>query len=147
MTGDLKALWASVVAAPLDAAPKLVLADWLQERDLDPDLERGLRWCAEKGKWPARESPDSYSRFVIDTYWHRPYFSYLEQQLKNAIIPIDIARKMASLGSDIATGGGNGVGISAKGIQTMMAVRPETLVRRVGRALARLARQKVTATY
>lgn len=49
---EFAALWATVCGAPPDAAPKLVLADWLQERGLDPDLGRGLRLCAARGWWP-----------------------------------------------------------------------------------------------
>ena len=55
---DHKALVAGVIAAladnPADAAPKLVLADAVEERGGDPDLVLGLRWCAAQGKWPAR---------------------------------------------------------------------------------------------
>jgi uncharacterized protein (TIGR02996 family) len=51
---EREALWRAVVANPADAAPKLILADWLQERGAEADLERGLRWCAANGKWPAR---------------------------------------------------------------------------------------------
>ena len=52
MTGDFAALWAGVLAAPDDAAPKLVLADWLADHDADPDLEAGLRWGAEYEWFP-----------------------------------------------------------------------------------------------
>jgi uncharacterized protein (TIGR02996 family) len=45
-------LWAAVEAGPADQAPKLILADWLQERGDQPDLEAGLRYCAARGKWP-----------------------------------------------------------------------------------------------
>jgi uncharacterized protein (TIGR02996 family) len=43
---DLDALLAAVEADLADAAPRLVLADYLQENGLDPDLERGLRFWA-----------------------------------------------------------------------------------------------------
>ncbi len=45
-------LWARVLEDPRDAAPQLVLADYLDEAGADPALAAGLRWCAANGKWP-----------------------------------------------------------------------------------------------
>lgn len=40
---EFSALWAGVLAAPYDEAPRLILADWLADHNRDPELERGLR--------------------------------------------------------------------------------------------------------
>ena len=50
---DEQALWAAIAAHPAENTPKLVLADWYDEHG-DPDMARGLRWCAECGRWPHR---------------------------------------------------------------------------------------------
>jgi hypothetical protein len=47
-------LWAAIEADLSDAAPKLILADYLQERDLDPDAVRALRWWATIDWVPTR---------------------------------------------------------------------------------------------
>lgn len=52
MTTDKTALWAAVLAAPADAAPKLVLADWLEERGADEPTALALRFCVAGGYWP-----------------------------------------------------------------------------------------------
>jgi uncharacterized protein (TIGR02996 family) len=43
LTTDFDALWAAVLDRPLDAAPRLVLADWLADRGADAALEVALR--------------------------------------------------------------------------------------------------------
>lgn len=61
IVSDREALWAAVMANPRDAAPKLVLADWLDEYGRtrgDADLSRGLRWAAEKRWWPEASGID-----------------------------------------------------------------------------------------
>ncbi len=68
---DFAALWASVEAAPKDDAPKLVLADWLQERGERPDLERGLRWCVANGKWP-RDAGVNKGTYLKRYWWVGP---------------------------------------------------------------------------
>lgn len=40
---DFEGLWAAVIDRPADSAPRLILADWLQERGADPALEAALR--------------------------------------------------------------------------------------------------------
>jgi uncharacterized protein (TIGR02996 family) len=47
------ALWRHVLAAPADDAPKLIAADYLDERGERPFLALGLRWCVANGRWPA----------------------------------------------------------------------------------------------
>jgi uncharacterized protein (TIGR02996 family) len=72
MTDEFSQLWAGVMAAdPLDAAPRLILADWLAERGRDPDLERGLRWAAAMGWWPKPPQRDGWwwGTYVRDANW------------------------------------------------------------------------------
>lgn len=54
--GHAEVLWADILACPFDDLPKLVLADYLDER---ADYEQGdtrtslaLRWCLARGRWP-----------------------------------------------------------------------------------------------
>ena len=49
--GDADALWSAVLASPSDDLPKLVLADYLEERGEDRDAA-ALRWCVARGRWP-----------------------------------------------------------------------------------------------
>jgi uncharacterized protein (TIGR02996 family) len=60
-------LWASVYENLSDAAPKLVLADWLQERGSNQELEAGLRWCGTHGRYPY---------LVRVHYSRRPYWQF-----------------------------------------------------------------------
>jgi uncharacterized protein (TIGR02996 family) len=77
---DHDALWRAVLAvlaAPADDAPKLVLADWLQEFRPGSPTEAGLRWCVENGKWPV----DLFaSRYFI----HNGIFPVPEMPRRNA---------------------------------------------------------------
>ncbi len=48
---DADALWAAILAAPADDLPKLVLADYLDERGQERDAA-ALRWCVARQRWP-----------------------------------------------------------------------------------------------
>jgi uncharacterized protein (TIGR02996 family) len=61
---DEASFWAQVRQAGADPAPKLVFADWLQERGRD-GLAHALRWCAARGRHP-HVSPAGKS-----VYWQR----------------------------------------------------------------------------
>ena len=52
MTGTADFLWAAVLDNPRDAAPKLALADLLDEAGTDPELAAGLRWSAANNRFP-----------------------------------------------------------------------------------------------
>lgn len=71
---DREALWRSVEANLPDAAPKLVLADWLDEfGDGEDDrlTAEGLRWCGRNGKWPRL-----YERMPQFVWWNGSYELY-----------------------------------------------------------------------
>lgn len=51
ITTDLAALWSACDELPLDAAPKLILADLLHDAG-DESTERAVRWAAARGRWP-----------------------------------------------------------------------------------------------
>lgn len=63
---DFEALWAAVLHRPLDAAPRLVLADWVDEFGDDPDLARGLRIVAF---FPVADVKCRYKRKGKRTTW------------------------------------------------------------------------------
>ena len=54
LTTTADALWAAILADTRDAAPKLALADLLDEAAADPELAAGLRWCAAEDRFPQR---------------------------------------------------------------------------------------------
>lgn len=47
----LRDLWNAADSAPVDAGPKLALADLYEERG-DESMAYALRWCAVHKKWP-----------------------------------------------------------------------------------------------
>ncbi len=59
---ELDALWAAVGASPEDQLPRLVLADWLEERVGEVDCGRG----GGKGDWTSHKGPGTTGgiRFV-----------------------------------------------------------------------------------
>jgi uncharacterized protein (TIGR02996 family) len=63
-TTDRAALWAGVLAAPHDAAPKLAMCDFLEESGQDPDLLAGLKWCLAHDKWPHDDTKTSWGTWA-----------------------------------------------------------------------------------
>jgi uncharacterized protein (TIGR02996 family) len=139
MSNELAALWATVEAAPPDQAPKLILADWLQERDRDPALERGLRWCAAHGKWPL--DGRSRGRFSGDYQggrrWRWCYLDGVRGSVCNwrrdtYRLPLRLWLKVNGSDESEASVWGDGVVFR---FDRAFAARAVTLVRRLGRAL------------
>ena len=123
-TTEFAALWRGVTAAPLDAAPKLVLADWLRENDRDPDLERGLRYCAEHGRWPLKEE---WTGCRVWAWYFQEDFFAPRSRCRTDEIPQTLWDHIAyrqKAGRDFAGFGGND------------ASPPLGALRRLGRALA-----------
>lgn len=56
-------LWQMVLDQPLEPGPKLILANWLLDRDLDIPLALGLRYCADNGRWPQEYRINDYSAY------------------------------------------------------------------------------------
>ena len=67
---------AAIVAAPGDALPRLIFADWLSEQGWDAEAA-GQRWAAREGKYPRVGRPGGW--FTSDAEWH-PY----------CLLPIDV---------------------------------------------------------
>lgn len=44
--------WKLIEEEPKDPLHKLALADFYEESGEEPELVAGLRWCAERGKYP-----------------------------------------------------------------------------------------------
>ncbi len=65
---ELRALKKAVLALPADAAPKLALSDWADERG-DAALAAGLRWCTANGKWPQDDTNTHYKSWC----WYKDY--------------------------------------------------------------------------
>jgi uncharacterized protein (TIGR02996 family) len=64
---DEAAFWAAIRAAPEDALPKLVFADWLDERG---DVRGAcLRWLVERGLRPAVDKTGKQPSW---DWWSRP---------------------------------------------------------------------------
>jgi uncharacterized protein (TIGR02996 family) len=85
MTGDEKAFLAAIAAAPGDDAPRLVFADWLDERGRDseaaeqrrrttPEYHAAVKWFAEEARnhrpsYHDDDSPELTPEQLID-YGH-----------------------------------------------------------------------------
>jgi uncharacterized protein (TIGR02996 family) len=115
---DFDALWAAVPAAPMDQAPKLILADYLEERGRDPHLARGLRWCAANGKWPVGPK---YQGKKTKLEW--TWYYWLTGAVRACELPGSLWRIIA----------GRRVGIANFGYNDAM--RADILIRRLGSAL------------
>lgn len=87
---EFKALWAGCESNNADALPKLVLADWLEERGHESEA-RALRWMAENDKWPAEYKSllgTSYKSY----YWggYTDYRDVEKYPIKRWELPWDI---------------------------------------------------------
>ena len=97
---DDKAFWAAVAERPDDDLPKLVFADWLDERG-DP---RGacLRWLVERGVKPAYD-------FTEDTWdwWSRlprePDY-YKAEGVRLSVLPANLFRRLKGKPTDVWKG-------------------------------------------
>ena len=71
---DCAAIFRTVLDSPTDPLPKLVLADYLDERG-EPLLAHGFRWCAAYGRHPewSRGSAGGKAASVSMTWSGVPY--------------------------------------------------------------------------
>ena len=74
-----QAMWAAVKANPADGLPRLVLADWYDERGRS-DLAYALRWSARRNKYP-RVTPKGYA-----AVWE-PYRRHYHRQDEPHLLP------------------------------------------------------------
>lgn len=123
---DYQVLWDDVLNNPMDAAPKLALSDWLEERGKDQAMVVGLRYCARYKKWPAK----GLGTFFSDRErWRWLYRDGIAgSDLNKSSEPSRLAKK---LWIEI-----NGHSVDYWSL--VFAERPETLIRRLGKALIKL---------
>jgi hypothetical protein len=115
-------LWRAILAAPLDAAPKLALCDHLEETGRDPDLLAGLRYCVVHSRWPS----EGQIRYKPAWSWYE-HIHYHPERLAH-LLPKEVWRKIS----------GQSKGLNFCGFGAADARSPETAVRRLGRAVRQL---------
>lgn len=89
MSETVKDLWRAVLADPEDDAVKWVLVDALAAEGNDPGLERGLRWCATKHRWP-NGLPGYW-------WWLFDYCRFRHCLCRRAYVPAAISCRMCKL--------------------------------------------------
>ena len=94
---DCAALFAGVLDSPRDPLPKLVLADWLDERG-EPALAHCFRWCAAYGRHPGRGDDPLATRGAWRGAWVGEYSACEADHL----LP-PVAREVAFTGRNYAT--------------------------------------------
>ena len=99
-TDDEAAFRNAILAAPDDPLPKLIFADWLDERG-DPRAA-GLRWLVERGVRPVHDA-------IADTWdwWSRPPREpdyYAGEDPKAAILPQELFVRLKGKPTDIWKG-------------------------------------------
>jgi uncharacterized protein (TIGR02996 family) len=57
---------AAIEADPANPEPKLLMADWLEENDVYPEMQYALRWMAARGRHPKRETDTWYWLYETD---------------------------------------------------------------------------------
>jgi uncharacterized protein (TIGR02996 family) len=97
--------WAAIQADPNDALPKLVFADWLDERG---DVRgEGLRWLAEHGKRPACDTTGKRPSW---DWWSRPPAEpdyYADSVVDAYVLPGNLFRRLKGKPTDIWKGYGS----------------------------------------